>query len=177
MRLPSSLDELKGRRAAHWGRESTGRQAERYGPAAQREQRVRAIGAYGMVDTGIEWQVAHSGRTIGTTHQFADMLARAGRDYDVLVVGYVSRFTRDLRTAVNARHQLHEAGAALLFADERVLSSDENAWENWARETVEAEAYSRRLGNARASTGCRRSAARRATGRASARPCVPPIRC
>jgi DNA invertase Pin-like site-specific DNA recombinase len=148
MRLPSSLDELKGRRAAHWGRESTGRQAERYGPAAQREQRVRAIGAYGMVDTGIEWQVAHSGRTIGTTHQFADMLARAGRDYDVLVVGYVSRFTRDLRTAVNARHQLHEAGAALLFADERVLSSDENAWENWARETVEAEAYSRRLARA-----------------------------
>jgi len=89
--------------------------------------------------------VAHSGRTIASTSQFADMLARAGRDYDVLVVGYVSRFTRDLRTAVNARHQLHEAGAALLFADERVLSSDENAWENWARETVEAEAYSRRL--------------------------------
>ncbi len=98
-----------------------------------------------MVDTGIAWQVAHSGRTIGSTSQFADMLARAGRDYDILVVGYVSRFTRDLRTAVNARHQLHEAGAALLFADERVLSSDESAWENWARETVEAEAYSRRL--------------------------------
>ncbi len=148
MRLPRSLDELEGRRAAHWGRESTGRQAERFGPAAQREQRLRAIAAYGMVDTGIEWQVAHSGRTIVTTSQFSDMLARAGRDYDVLVVGYNSRFARDLRTAVNARHQLHEAGAALLFADERVLSSDDNAWENWARETVEAEAYSRRLARA-----------------------------
>jgi len=115
VRLPGSLDELQRRRAAHWGRESTGRQAERHGPAAQREQRVQAIGAYGMVDTGIEWQVAHSGRTIGTTRQFADMLGRAGRDYDVLVVGYISRFTRNLRTAVNARDQLHEAGAALLF--------------------------------------------------------------
>lgn len=146
MSLPRSLDELDGRRAAHWGRESTGRQADRFGPEAQREQRDRAIGRYRMVDTGITWQIAHSGRTIGTTHQFGEMLARAGRDYDVLVVGYNSRFARDLRTAVNARHELHCAGAALLFADERVLSSDEDAWEAWAREAVEAEAYSRRLG-------------------------------
>ena len=148
MRLPSSVTELRGRRAAHWGRESTGRQAERFGPAAQAEQRARAISEFGMLDTGIRWQVAHSGRTIASTSQFAEMLARAGRDYDVLVVGYVSRFTRDLRTAVNARHQLHEAGAALFFADERVLSSDESAWENWAREAVDAEAYSRRLARA-----------------------------
>ena len=74
------------------------------------------------------------------------MVARAGRDYDVLLVGYVSRFARNLRTAVNARHDLHAAGAAILFCDERVLSSDEDEWEAWARETVEAEAYSRRLG-------------------------------
>jgi len=33
----------------------------------------------------------------------------------------------------------------ILFADERVLSSDEDEWERWAREAVEAEAYSRRL--------------------------------
>jgi DNA invertase Pin-like site-specific DNA recombinase len=145
MRLPTSLAELRGLRAAGWGRESTGRQAERFGPAAQAEQRARAIAEFDMIDTGLVWQVSHSGRTIASTRQFSEMLARAGRDYDVLVVGYVSRFTRDLRTAVNARYQLHQAGAALLFADERVLSSDETAWENWARETVEAEAYSRRL--------------------------------
>ena len=90
--------------------------------------------------------MAHSGRTIATTRQFVDMLARAGHDYDVLLVGYVSRFARDLRTAVNARHELHTAGAAILFADERLLSTDEDAWETWAREAVEAEAYSRRLG-------------------------------
>jgi hypothetical protein len=73
------------------------------------------------------------------------MLDGAGRDWDVLVVGYVSRFARDLRTAVNARHDLHARGAVILFADERVLSSDEDEWERWAREAVEAEAYSRRL--------------------------------
>ncbi len=143
--LPRSLDELAGRRAANWGRESTGRQAERFGPEAQREQREQAMARYRMVDTGIAWQVAHSGRTVGTTHEFAEMLARAGGDYDVLVVGYGSRFARDLRTAVNAREELHAAGAAMLFSDEALLSSDEGAWENWAREMVEAEAYSRRL--------------------------------
>ncbi len=67
------------------------------------------------------------------------------KNWEVLVVGYVSRFARDLRTAVNARHDLHARGAVILFADERVLSSDEDEWERWAREAVEAEAYSRRL--------------------------------
>ena len=98
-----------------------------------------------MVDTGISWQVAHSGRSIARTRQFAEMRARAGRDYDILVVPYNSRLARDLRTAVNVRDQLHALGVAILFVEERLLSSDEDAWENWARETVEAEAYSRRL--------------------------------
>lgn len=144
-RLPRSVDGLRGLRAARWIRESTERQTDRFGPDAQREQQDRAIERWGLVDTGRAWQVAHSGRTIATTAQFADMLAAAGVEYDVLLVGYVSRFARDLRTAVNARHELHQAGASLLFCDERVLSSDEDAWEHWAREAVEAEAYSRRL--------------------------------
>lgn len=145
MRLPRSLDEVRGLRAARWIRESTDRQAEKYGPDAQREQQDRAIERYGLIDSGLVWQVAHSGRTIAGTPEFAAMLAAAGSGYDVLLVGYVSRFARDLRTAVNARHDLHQAGAALLFCDERVLSSDESAWETWAREAVEAEAYQRRL--------------------------------
>lgn len=146
MRLPRSTDELRGLRAARWIRESTERQADRYGPDAQREQQDRAIERYGLVDAGIAWQVHHSGRTVASTSQWSEMMAAAGRDYDVLVVGYVSRFARDLRTAVNARHDLHAAGATILFADERLLSSDEEQWEVWAREAVEAEAYQRRLG-------------------------------
>ena len=98
------------------------------------------------MDTGLAWQIAHSGKTVGTTSQFADMVARAGRDYDVLVVGYVSRFARNLRTEVNARHDLHAAGAAFLFADEDLLTSCERDWKKWADEAVEAEAYSRRMG-------------------------------
>jgi DNA invertase Pin-like site-specific DNA recombinase len=145
-RLPRSLDALHGMRAARWVRESTEQQVDRFGPDAQREQQDRAIERWGLADTGLAWQVSHSGRTVATTPAFAEMLAAAGDAFDVLMVGYVSRFARDLRTAVNARHDLHAAGAALLFCDERVLSSDESAWELWAREAVEAEAYSRRLG-------------------------------
>lgn len=145
MTLPRTLDELRGRRAARWIRESTAGQVDTFGPDAQREQQDRALERYGLVDTGLAWQVAHSGRTVDRTPAWAAMVAAAGSEYDVLVVGYVSRFARDLRTAVNARHELHARGAALLFADERILSSDEEAWEVWAREAVEAEAYSRRL--------------------------------
>ena len=140
--LPASLEDLGGLRAARRIREST----DRFGPDAQREQQDRTIDRFGLADTGPTWQVAHSGRTIAATSQFAEMMSAAGRDFDILLVGYVSRFARDLRTAVNARHDLHLRGAALLFCDERVLSSDEDAWEAWAREAVEAEAYSRRLG-------------------------------
>ncbi len=143
--LPRSLEDLRGRRAARWIRESTAGQADNFGPDAQAEQQARAIERWGLVDTGAAWQVAHSGRTIAATGQWAEMLDGAGREWDVLVVGYVSRFARDLRTAVNARHDLHARGAVILFADERVLSSDEDEWERWAREAVEAEAYSRRL--------------------------------
>ena len=143
--LPRSLEDLRGRRAARWIRESTAGQADNFGPDAQAEQQTRAIERWGLVDTGGAWQVAHSGRTIAATGQWAEMLAGAGEDWEVLVVGYVSRFARDLRTAVNARHDLHARGAVILFADERVLSSDEDEWERWAREAVEAEAYSRRL--------------------------------
>ena len=146
MALPRSLDELGGLRAARWIRESTAGQSDNFGPDAQRDQQDRAIERYGLRDTGIAWDVAHSGRTVAGTDTFRSMLAAAGREYDVLVVGYVSRFARDLRAAVNARHDLHGAGAALLFADERLLSSDEDRWEEWARDAVEAESYSRKLG-------------------------------
>lgn len=145
MRLPRTLDDLRGLRAARWVRESTAGQHDRFGPDAQREQQDRAIERHGLADTGTAWTVAHSGRTIARTPQWADMLGSAGVTFDVLLVGYVSRLARDLETAVTVRRTLHERGAAVLFCDEGVLSSDEDQWERWAREAVEAEAYSRRL--------------------------------
>ncbi|MDA8204417.1 MAG: recombinase family protein [Chloroflexi bacterium] len=143
--LPAKPDALPGLRAAAWVRESTAGQYDNFGPDAQREQISRAIERFNLTATGIEWVVSHSGRTVATTREWQDMLERAGADYDVLVVGYASRFARDARTAFNARHDLHARGAALLFADERLLSSDDESWDYWAKEAVEAESYSRRL--------------------------------
>lgn len=145
MRLPRTTDDLRGLRAARWVRESTAGQTDRYGPEAQREQQDRSIERHGLADTGTTWSVAHSGRTIARTPQWSDMIAAAGVTFDVLLVGYVSRLARDLETAVTVRRTLHDRGAAVLFCDEGVLSSDEDQWERWAREAVEAEAYSRRL--------------------------------
>ena len=154
MRLPASLDEVAGLRAARWLRESSDRQMDRFGPEAQRDQQDRAMERYRLVDSGIGWMVGHSGyrkgrdgvAAIASTAQWQAMLSRAGTDYEVLLVGYVSRWARDAEIQFTTRRLFHLAGASILFADERLLSSDENAWEQWAREAVEAEAFSRRLG-------------------------------
>ncbi len=143
--LPRTIDGLRGLRAATWVRESTAGQYDNFGPDAQREQVARAVERYGLVDTGVEWAVAHSGWRIAGHPAWADMLGRAGEGFDVLVVGYASRFARSLEAHVDARRAFHAAGAAILFADERILSSDDDAWDSWAREVVEAESYSRRL--------------------------------
>jgi DNA invertase Pin-like site-specific DNA recombinase len=143
--LPRKIDAIRGLRAASWIRESTAGQYDNSGPDAQREQVARAIERHGLVDTGIQWTVAHSGWRIAAHPARSEMLSRAGVAFDVLVVGYASRFARSLEAHVDARRAFHAAGAAILFADERILSSDEDAWDAWAREVVEAESYSRRL--------------------------------
>ena len=66
--------------------------------------------------------------------------------FDVLVVGYVSRFLRNLKqTLIAVEDHLHTAGVVVLFADERLLSSDPSSWDQFIREAHEAEAYSRKL--------------------------------
>jgi hypothetical protein len=66
--------------------------------------------------------------------------------FDVLVVGYISRFLRNLKQTLNAvEDHLHTAGVVVLFADERLLSSDPSSWDQFIREAHEAEAYSRKL--------------------------------
>ncbi len=146
-RLPNSTDELQGLRAARWFRESTTGQFDNFGPDAQAEQQDRAISRYGLVDSGLSWSVASSGwKSAWLTDGWSDMMAaaKAGK-FDVLVVGYASRFLRNLKqTLIAIEDQLHPAGVAVLFVDERVLSSDPNDWEAFTRESQAAEAFSRK---------------------------------
>src|ERR1700686_1655624 len=101
-RPPGSLDELRGLRAARWIRESTTGQFDRYGPGAQRELQSGAIRRLGLVDTGFEWSAAQSGATVHGSPAMRAMLAAAAEgEFDLLLVGYVARWQRNLRQTLN----------------------------------------------------------------------------
>ena len=88
-RLPRSLDEIRGVRAARWIRESTAGQYDRFGPASQREQQDRFIERYGLIDTGRVFQVAQSGTTVWRSATVTQMLAEAkAGGFDLLLAGY-----------------------------------------------------------------------------------------
>jgi Resolvase, N terminal domain len=146
--LPTSLDQAAGLRGARWFRESTAGQYDNFGPDAQREQQDRAIDRYGLVDSRLEWSVAASGwKTAWQTPAWLAMLD-AARDgaFDILVVGYASRFLRNLKQTLDVvEDHLRPAGVSVLFADERLLSSDPDHWDQFVRECHEAEAFSRKL--------------------------------
>ena len=70
--------------------------------------------------------------------------ARSGA-FDVLVVGYASRFLRNLKqTLIAVEDHLQPARVVVLFADERLLSNDPDHWSQFVREAQEAEAFSRK---------------------------------
>jgi hypothetical protein len=113
--LPRRPENLRGLRAGRWVRESSGRQLDKYGPTAQRAMQGRAIEELGLIDTGLAWTVAKSGWSgpdsmreppATVTPEFQAMYAAAERgEYDVLVVGYTSRFIRDLALALAYRRR------------------------------------------------------------------------
>ena len=145
--LPRSLDQISGLRVGRLIRESTTGQWDNFGPDAQRELQDRIIERYGLVDTGLLWQSAESGRTVYGSPQYAEMFAasKAGK-LDLVLAAYVSRFSRNLKQTLIAVDELHALGVALVFCDERIVSSDPERWDEWVREAHEAESYSRKLG-------------------------------
>jgi len=146
-RLPRSLDEIYGLRAARWIRESTAGQYDRFGPASQRDQQDRFIDRHGLVDTGLVYQVAHSGRTVWRSPTMATMVddLRSGR-FDLLLTGYSDRWQRNLRRTLELlEDELHPNGVALVMCDRKILSSDPSDWDELISEAAGAEKYSRRL--------------------------------
>ncbi len=146
-RLPRSLDDIRGLRAARWIRESTAGQYDRFGPASQREQQDRFIDRHGLIDSGLVFQVAHSGTTVWRSPTMTEMLeaARAG-SFDLLLAGYSDRWQRNLRRTLELLEDgLHPAGVALVMCDRRILSSDPHDWDELVAEATSAERYTRRL--------------------------------
>ena len=67
-------------------------------------------------------------------------------DFDVLLVGYVSRWQRNLRRTLELLEDtLHPAGVPVYFCDEEILSSSERNWDQLVEEAKDAERYSRQL--------------------------------
>jgi DNA invertase Pin-like site-specific DNA recombinase len=146
IRLPATIEDLRGRRAARWIRESTAGQFDRYGPDAQRELQDRAIARLGLVDAGLEWSVAESGSTVYSGPVMRAMLAAAAAgEFDILVVAYVARWQRNLRQTLNLLEEdLHPAGVAVWFADEELLSSNERHWDQLVDEAKGADSWLRK---------------------------------
>ncbi len=146
-RPPRSLDDIRGLRVARWVRESTAGQYDRYGAASQREQQDRFIERHGLVDTGLVFQVAHSGTTVWRSATMTEMLAEAHDGaFDLLLAGYSDRWQRNLRRTLELLEDgLHPAGVALVMCDRRILSSDPHDWDELISEAAGAEKYSRRL--------------------------------
>ena len=146
-RLPRSLDDIRGLRVARWIRESTAGQYDRYGPASQREQQDRFIERHGLVDTGLVYQVAHSGTTVWRSATMTEMLAEAKAGaFDLLLAGYSDRWQRNLRRTLELLEDgLHPAGVALVMCDRRILSSDPHDRDELVAESAAAERYTLRL--------------------------------
>ena len=146
-RLPTRLDDLRGLRMARYRRESREDQGEKYGPAAQDSEIDHSRERWGLVDGGLVYADLHSGfKQSDQRPEFQAMLRDAGHGaFDVLVVAYFSRFSRNLEQALFARTTLHRSGVAIAFADEEFLSSNDDDWERFVEEAVAAEEYSRRL--------------------------------
>lgn len=151
--LPRRPDDLRGLRFARWQRESTAGQADRYGLKSQRRMQDESAEEFDLVDTGLEWTVlksAWSGRDsakdppVTRSEGFRAMVraAEEGR-FDVLLVGYTSRFLRDLTLALQYRRYFLSLGVVIWICDDRILTSDEKSWDRYVDLVKEAEVYSR----------------------------------
>jgi DNA invertase Pin-like site-specific DNA recombinase len=145
--LPASLRDLAGLRARRYVRVSSEEQGAKYGPERQHQDTVEAIERLGLLETGeafVDEQSAWSKSDERPELRRLVAAAIAG-EYDVLVVAYFSRWSRDTEVALRLRRELQDAGVVLYFADEDFLSSDVDAFDRFLDEAVSAHKFSNRL--------------------------------
>lgn len=146
-RLPASTAELRGLRARRYVRVSTDDQGTKYGPERQHRDTLEALDRLGLVEAGEAFVDEQSGWSRSETRPGLQALIRAAiaGEFDVLVVAYFSRWSRDTELALRVRRELHGAGVVLYFADEEFLSSDVDQLERFVTEAAAAEVVSIKL--------------------------------
>lgn len=145
--LPASRAELRGLRARRYVRVSSEEQGAKYGPERQHQDTLEALASLGLVEAGpafVDEQSAWSHSASRPALQALVAEAAAGT-YDVLVVTYFSRWSRDAEVALRIRRELHDAGVVLWFVDEEFLSSDADSLERFVQEAAASEIFSIRL--------------------------------
>jgi DNA invertase Pin-like site-specific DNA recombinase len=146
--LPQTLDDLRGLRAAAWVRESTTGQFSRYGPDSQKREIADFIERFGMIDSGILFEVPHSGRTVWRSEAMANMLSRAEQgEFEALLLGYFDRWQRNLRRFLELiEDRLHPAGVVLVMCDQRLVSAHPRDWQRMKDQANRAEDVSLDMG-------------------------------
>lgn len=145
--LPASPRDLAGLRARRYVRVSSEEQGAKYGPERQHQDTLEAIERLGLVEAGepfVDEQSAWS-RSDERPELLRLTAAAAAGDFDVLVVAYFSRWSRDTEVALRIRRELHAVGVVLYFVDESFLSSDADQHERFLQEATAAEIFSLRL--------------------------------
>lgn len=134
-------------RARGYVRESTERQAEKFGPDAQRAAIRRACAELGLTLDEQRWYVD---LLSGTGRVVRDELARAIEDarqgrLQVLVCYDTSRFARSERLAFAFEDELQRAGARVYYVLERIWADDEDQAMSKGMFHVMSAQYSRTL--------------------------------
>ena len=141
-----SPTDLAGRRWAGYIRESTRGQADRYGPAIQRDEQARWADRHGLVAADIEYVDLVSGKDTIRRSDFRRMLAdaEAGR-FEVLLCYDTSRFARNVADAYRYRDQLERAGVVVVFCADGLIAGNTDTYELEGLKTVSDAGYVRRL--------------------------------
>lgn len=149
-RLPASPEDLRGLRARRYVRVSSEEQGWKYGPDGQHDTIERTIARIGLLEAGAAFVDEQSAWSRSDSRPaLRDLVAAAAAgEYDVLVVAYFSRWSRDAELSLRLRRELHSAGVALWFADEGFASSDDESHERYLDYAVAAEKYSHGLSRA-----------------------------
>lgn len=150
MFAPRSVDlrpeDLSGRRWAGYIRESTRGQADRYGPATQRDEQARWADRYGLVTTELEYVDLVSGKDTIRRSDFQRMLAdaAAGR-FEVLLCYDTSRFARNVADAYRYREQLERAGVVVVYCADGFIAGNADTYDIEAYKTIGDAGYLLRL--------------------------------
>ena len=150
MFAPRSVDlrpeDLAGRRWAGYVRESTRGQADRYGPAMQRDEQARWAARYGLLASELEYVDLVSGKDTLKRTDFRRMLAdaEAGR-FEVLLCYDTSRFARNVVDHYSYLEQLARAGVTVVFCADGLIAGNTDTYELQGMKSIGDAAYIRRL--------------------------------